>query len=49
MEQKIEGSIEVFQIIKYHHEAIKNIYNFLNNCPLILYFEKSTTFKDLHS
>ena len=39
MEQKIEGSIEVFQIIKYHHEAIKNIYNFLNNCPLILYFE----------
>ena len=39
MEQKIEGSIEVFQIIKYHHETIKTIYSFFNNCPLILYFE----------
>ena len=39
MEKKIESSIEVFQIIKYHNEAIKYINAFFNNCPLILYFE----------
>ena len=40
MEQKIESSMEVFQIIKYHYEALKNITNFFNNNLLIKYFEK---------
>ena len=39
MEQKIETSIEVFQVIKYHNEAIKYIKTFFDKCPLILYFE----------
>ena len=39
MEQKIESSIEVFQVIKYHNEAIKYIKTFFDKCPLILYFE----------
>ena len=39
MEQKIEASIEVFHIIKYHNEAIKYINAFFNSSPLILYFE----------
>ena len=39
MEQKVEASIEVFHIIKYHNEAIKYINAFFNSCPLILHFE----------
>ena len=39
MQQKIESSIEVFQIIKYHNEAIKYTNTFFNNFPLILHFE----------
>ena len=39
MEKKIESSMEVFQIIKYHYEALKNITNFFNNNLLIKYFE----------
>ena len=39
MEKKVESSLEVFQIIKYHHESIKSISVFFNSCPLILYFE----------
>ena len=39
MEKKIESSNEVFEIIKYHYEALKYINNFFNNNPLIKYFE----------
>ena len=39
MEKKIESSMEVFQIIKYHYEALKAIINFFNNNTLINYFE----------
>ena len=39
MEKKIESSLEVFQIIKYHYEALKNITNFFKNNLLITYFE----------
>jgi hypothetical protein len=39
MEQKIESSIEVFQIIKSHNETIKYIKAFFNDCPLLLHFE----------
>ena len=31
--------MEVFQIIKYHYEALKAIINFFNNNTLINYFE----------
>jgi hypothetical protein len=39
MENKIETSMEVFQIIKYHYEALKNITKFFDNNLLINYFE----------
>ncbi len=39
MEKKIESSNEVFQIIKYHYDALKSINNFFNNNTLIKYFE----------
>ena len=40
MEQKIESSFEVFQIIKYHQETLKYIvYSFFNSGSLILNFE----------
>ena len=39
MKKKIESSMEVFQIIKYHYEALKNITNFFNINILIKYFE----------
>ena len=39
MEKKIEMSIEIFQVIKYHNEAIKYIKTFFDKCPLMLYFE----------
>ena len=39
MEKKIENSIEIFQVIKYHNEAIKYIKTFFDKCPLMLYFE----------
>ena len=39
MEQKIETSMEVFQIIKYHYEALKSITKFFNNNLLIIHFE----------
>ena len=39
MEKKIESSMEVFQIIKYHYEALKIITTFFNNNLLIKHFE----------
>jgi len=39
MEKKIDTSMEVFQIIKYHYEALKNITKFFDNNLLINYFE----------
>ena len=39
MENKIESSIEIFQIIKYHNESILFIHEFFNKFPLILKFE----------
>jgi hypothetical protein len=39
MEIKIESSMEIFQIIKYHYEALKSINNFFNNNILINHFD----------
>jgi len=39
MEKKIDTSMEVFQIIKHHYEALKNITKFFDNNLLINYFE----------
>ena len=39
MEKKIDTSMEVFQIIKYHYEALKNIIKFFDNNLLINYFD----------
>ena len=39
METKIESSMEIFQIIKYHYEALKSINNFFNNNILINHFD----------
>ena len=40
MEKNIESSMEVFQIIKFHYEALKNITKFFNNNNLLItYFE----------
>jgi hypothetical protein len=39
MIKKIESACEVFQIIKYHMDALKSINNFFQNNFLIIYFE----------